>query len=395
MAVPAKKAGKEPEPEREVLGKVGAHLKMGVVGLPNVGKSSLFNLMTKLSVPAENYPFCTIDPNKARVTVPDERWFWLADHLYKPKSRVQNYLEVVDIAGLVKGASAGQGLGNNFLSHINAVDGIFHVTRIFESEEITHVEGEIDPVRDLQIIHEELLLKDIEMVTKKVEPLSRLARADKTKRAELEVLQKVLVVLEKDRKDVRLAEWNGKEIEVINTLGLLTAKPCAYLINMSEEDYLKQKSKWLPKIKAWVESRNKDPIIPLSVAFEQKLFNMDPKEAEEYCKANNTRSMLPRIAKTGFSILQLITFFTCGEDEVRAWTTHRSATAPQAAGVIHTDFEKYFIMAEVMKYADLKELGTEAALKAAGKYRQQGKLYQVEDGDIMYFKHNAGGASKK
>lgn len=379
--------------ERPLLGRVSNHLKMGIVGLPNVGKSTLFNLLTKLSVPAENFPFCTIDPSKARVLVPDERWEWLCD-LYKPKSRVQAFLEIVDIAGLVKGASEGQGLGNAFLSHIAAVDAIFHVTRVFEDEDVTHVEGDVNPVRDLEIIHNELLLKDIENIKNRIEPLKRLARSDKTKAAELAVFEKVLAHMEVERKDVRLGDWNAKEVEAINPLNLLTAKPIIYLVNMSEDDFLKQKNKWLVKIKEWVEKRAKDPVIPLSAAFENKLAGMSPEDAVAYCKEKKVMSMLPRVIKQGYSTLHLISFFTCGADEVRAWTCHAGAKAPQAAGVIHGDFEKYFISADVFKYADLKELGTENAVRAAGKLSQKGKDYVVEDADIVFFKHNAGGAKK-
>lgn len=221
------------------------------VGLPNVGKSTLFNTLTKLSIPAMNYPFCTIEPNEARVFVPDERFDWLCQ-VYKPKSEVSAFLEVNDIAGLVRGAHAGQGLGNNFLSHIRAVDGIFHVLRAFEDPEVTHVEDTVDPIRDLEIITQELRLKDIEFMDRKIEDLEKVLKRsnDKQTKLELECCQKVLAWL-KDEKDVRLGDWKTADIEILNTFQLLTAKPVVYLVNMTEKDYQRKKNKWLPKIHAW------------------------------------------------------------------------------------------------------------------------------------------------
>jgi obg-like ATPase 1 len=219
--------------------------------LPNVGKSTLFNTLTKLSIPAMNYPFCTIEPNEARVFVPDERFDWLCQ-VYKPKSEVSAFLEVNDIAGLVRGAHAGQGLGNNFLSHIRAVDGIFHVLRAFEDPEVTHVEDTVDPIRDLEIITQELRLKDIEFMDRKIEDLEKVLKRsnDKQTKLELECCQKVLAWL-KDEKDVRLGDWKTADIEILNTFQLLTAKPVVYLVNMTEKDYQRKKNKWLPKIHAW------------------------------------------------------------------------------------------------------------------------------------------------
>lgn len=274
------------------------------------------------------------------------------------------------------------------------MDAIFHVTRVFEDDDVTHVEGDVNPVRDLEIIHNELLLKDIENVKNRIDPLKRLAKGDKGKAFELSVLEKVLAFMAEEHRDVRMGDWNAKEVEVINPLGLLSAKPVIYLVNMSEDDFLKQKNKWLAKIKEWVEKRAKDPVVPLSAAFENKLAGMTDAEATAYCTEKKIKSMLPRVIKQGYSTLHLISFFTCGADEVRAWTTHVGAKAPQAAGVIHGDFEKFFISADVFKYSDLKELGSENAVKAAGKLSQKGKDYVVEDGDIVFFKHNAGGAKK-
>ncbi|KAJ3037244.1 Obg-like ATPase [Rhizophlyctis rosea] len=395
--------------EKPLLGRPGNNLKMGIVGLPNVGKSSFFNALTNSAVPSENFPFCTIDPSEARVAVPDPRFDWLCD-FYKPPSKVPAYLTVIDIAGLVKGAAEGQGLGNAFLSHIRAVDGIFHLCRAFDDADVIHVEGDLDPVRDLEIIHNELRLKDEELLNKTVDgkrrEVERLGKggsaADKAKKEEYEILCKVAKWVCEDKKDARDGEWNGKEIEIINTLQLITAKPVVYLCNLSERDYVRKKNKWLPKIKAWIDANHPgDLLIPYSGSFENKLSGMIQDEREQELKKLQAQyeipqpvtSVLPKIIVAGYNALQLIYFFTGGDDEVRAWTIRKNTKAPQAAGVIHTDFEKAFIMAEVMKYDDLKELGSEAAVKAAGKYSQKGREYVVVDGDIMYFK--AGQVQKK
>jgi obg-like ATPase 1 len=386
---------KEPVAERPILGRFSSHLKIGIVGLPNVGKSTLFNTLTKLSIPAMNYPFCTIEPNEARVFVPDERFDWLCQ-VYKPKSEVSAFLEVNDIAGLVRGAHAGQGLGNNFLSHIRAVDGIFHVLRAFEDPEVTHVEDTVDPIRDLEIITQELRLKDIEFMDRKIEDLEKVLKRsnDKQTKLELECCQKVLAWL-KDEKDVRLGDWKTADIEILNTFQLLTAKPVVYLVNMTEKDYQRKKNKWLPKIHAWVQEHGGETIIPFSGVLEQKLVDMPEDEAAVYCKENQTISALPKIIKTGFTAISLIYFFTAGPDEVKCWQIRKQSKAPQAAGTIHTDFERGFICAEVMKVEDLKELGSEAAVKAAGKYKQEGKNYVVQDGDIILFKFNVTSSGKK
>lgn len=391
----SKKKTEEPVP---LLGRPGNHLKMGIVGLPNVGKSSLFNILTQLSVPAENFPFCTIEPNEARVPVPDARYDWLVDH-WKPASAVSAYLQITDIAGLVKGASTGEGLGNAFLSHIKAVDGIFQVLRIFESNEITHVDGSLDPIRDIETIEEELRLKDIESVNKAVESLEGLvARArkdDRTKKDELETVKKVLKTLEQ-KIPIRFENWGPKEIEVVNDLMLLTAKPVVYLINMSERDFAKQRNPWLPKIMEWVNARPvKEKIIPFSAAFESRLLKMTPDKREQVCTQYKIKSSIPKIVSAGYTELQMIHFFTCGKDEVKCWTIRKGTKAPQAAGTIHTDFLNGFVCAEVMKYKDYKELGSENAVKAAGKYMQEGKNYTVEDGDIIFFKVNTGGGLAK
>jgi obg-like ATPase 1 len=396
--MPPKKGKKAADDEpKAMLGRPGNNVAIGIVGLPNVGKSSLFNALGSVSVPAENYPFCTIDPSVATVPVPDERFKWLCEHFH-PKSEVQAVLSVTDIAGLVRGASEGAGLGNAFLSHIKAVDAIYHVTRAFEDADIAHVEESVDPVRDLEILRDELLQKDKQWVAGGIEKLRRLCeRGGGTKEQDFEyaTLQKVMAWLE-EGKDVRFGDWGGHEIEVLNQHALLTAKPVVYLVNLSERDYARKKNKWLSKIAAFVAAHGGDPLIPFSVATEQALTDLPDDEARAaYCKERGVRSALPRIVKTGYHALQLIHFFTSGPDEVRAWTIRRGTLAPRAAGTIHTDFEKGFIKAEVQSFDDLHELGSESVVKAAGKLRQEGRRYVVADGDVMLFKFNAPAAPSK
>jgi obg-like ATPase 1 len=375
------KKGKEEE-EKIYWGRPSNHLKIGLVGLPNVGKSSTFNILTKLQVPAENYPFCTIDPTTAYVEVPDPRFDWLVAH-FKPASAVRALLSVTDIAGLVRGASTGAGLGNQFLSHIRDCDGIFHVVRVFEDETVTHDEGSVEPVRDLEIISAELRAKDIEQLKKNIEQLERYGvRQDKTKKVELDLLIKVLEHLEKGQ-DIRNLDWKVSEVEIINNLRLFAVKPRIYLANMSKDDFIKKKNKWGMKLKKWVEENGNDPIIPYSVTIEDELI------ASGGQSPAGVASQIPKIIKAGYHHLSLAHYFTCGEDEVKCWTIKRGTKAPQAAGIIHTDFERGFIKAEVMKFEEYKELGSEAAMKAAGKYRVEGKNYEVQDGDIIFFKFNA------
>lgn len=385
--MPPKK--KEEVKERPILGRFRSNLKIGIVGLPNVGKSTLFNLLTKMSVPSENFPFCTIDPNAARVNVPDDRFKWLCE-TYKPKSEVPAFLDIVDIAGLVKGAAQGEGLGNAFLSHIMAVDGIFHVMRAFEDPDVTHVEDRIDPVEDLEIIHSELRAKDIDRLEGHIESLKKMIPRGLIKKEQKEEMAAAEHVLEflQTGKDVRFGDWNAVEVDFLNQFQLITSKPVVYLVNLSEKAYMKKKNKWLPKIFEWVKEHGGEPIIPFSGALEQQLHDMPEDEAAKFCKENETSSVLPKIITTGFRAIQLIYFFTAGSDEVKCWQIRKGAKAPQAAGTIHTDFERGFICAEVMHFDELKEAGTEAAVKAGGKYRQEGKNYTVLDGDIIFFKFN-------
>jgi len=381
---------------KPTLGRPGNNLKMGIVGLPNVGKSSLFNILCKMSIPAENFPFCTIDPNISRCPVPDERYDWLCS-VHKPGSEIPAFLHVTDIAGLVKGASAGAGLGNNFLSHIQAVDGIFHMIRAFDDTDVVHVEESVDPIRDLDIIHAELIAKDIEWVTRSQEASTKTLRGkpkDKVAQEHEACLEKALELLNSG-KHVRFHDWSGKEIEILNELRLLTAKPALYLVNLSSEDFIRKKNKWLAKIKGWVDEHGGGPIIPLSVGYEKQLLDL-PSDADRlnFESEKGAPSVIPKIAKTGYQHLQLIYFFTAGSDEVRCWTIQKNTKAPQAAGVIHTDFENGFIMAEVISFNDYKECNaSEVAAKAAGKFRMEGKLYIVQDGDVMHFKFNPGAGS--
>ncbi|KAF3481509.1 GTP-binding protein YchF [Arthroderma uncinatum] len=392
-----KMAPKKPvKKEKVLLGRPGNSLKSGIVGLANVGKSTLFQAITKstLGNPA-NFPFATIDPEQARVIVPDERYDWLCKH-YKPKSEVPANLTVYDIAGLTRGASTGAGLGNAFLSHIRAVDAIFQVVRCFDDAEIVHVEGDVDPVRDLNIISEELRIKDIEFVEKSLEALSKLTRRGgqslemKKLKEEEEIVGRVLAFL-KEGNDIRKGDWGPKEVDVINPLFLLTAKPVVYLVNLSEKDYIRQKNKYIPKVAEWIKTNSPgDPIIPLSVSFEERLtqFGDDAAAAEE-CTKLGTRSALPKIIVTMRQSLNLGSFFTTGTDEVRQWTIRKGTKAPQAAGVIHTDFEKTFIQCLVFNFEVLKECGDEAAVRAAGKVLTKGKDYVLEDGDIVLIKAGA------
>ncbi|PNW86362.1 hypothetical protein CHLRE_02g083600v5 [Chlamydomonas reinhardtii] len=386
------------------FGRVRNSLKMGIVGLPNVGKSSLFNLLTEQSIAAENYPFCTIDPNESRCAVPDERYEWLCD-LWKPPSMYPAYLQVTDIAGLVRGAAEGAGLGNAFLSHISAVDGIFHVVRAFDSEEVIHVDDSVDPIRDLETIQMELCKKDLEFVEKAEEKEIRDVKKSPNMKISLvftSTFEKVKAML-KENKPVRCGEFNSKEVELIREKldNLITTKPVVYLVNLSAADFMRKKNKWLAKIHAWIQEHGGGLLIPFSVEWESKLWSLrdDPDGKKAFLdESSGAVSSLPKMVVQGFKELNLIYFFTAGETEVRCWTIQRGTLAPQAAGVIHSDFERGFIKAEVVAYADFRALATSKSMmevKAAGKYRQEGKSYVVEDGDIIHFQFNVTASAKK
>jgi len=369
--------------------------------MPNVGKSTLYNALTNCSIPAENFPFCTIEPNSTRVNVPDARFDYLVN-MHKPKSVVQPFLEVVDIAGLVKGASSGAGLGNAFLSHIKAVDGIMHVMRCFEDADVIHVEDRVDPVEDIEIITSELRIKDLEYMTGIKEKLekemsrSANAMAQKETKLELDSVLKVVAWLE-EGKEIRhgMEQWTSNDVMYLNKYQLLTAKPVIYLVNLSRKDYERKKNKFLVKIHEWVKAHGGGTIIPFSAEVESELQGIEDADKEQWQKDNGVTTALPKIITTAFSAVHLIYFFTAGPDEVKAWCIRKGYKAPQAAGAIHTDFERGFICAEVMSFDDLKELGSEQAVKAAGKYKQQGKDYVMEDGLIVFFKFNVSGAKKK
>jgi obg-like ATPase 1 len=365
---------KKVAPEKKVLlGRASNTLKMGLVGLPNVGKSTTFNVLSNLSVPAENFPFCTIDPSEAKVLVPDDRFERLCE-MYKPKSMVPASISVWDIAGLVKGASSGAGLGNAFLSHIQSVDGIFHVVRAFPNEEIIHEEGDVDPVRDMEIITNELIAKDVQHLEKACAELdNQIKRFNKKEnKEEREVLAKVEQML-KDKVPVRDGDWKTNEIEWLNKHYFMTAKPVVYLINIGAEEYKAKKNKWLPKCKQWIDANGGGPMVPYSADFEKEVLAIagspDRQARDKVASELGAPTMIQKIVTTGYKALQLIHYFTAGEDEVKCWTIREGTKAPGAAGVIHTDFEKGFICAEVQSYEDLNRLGSERAVKDEGLYR--------------------------
>ena len=345
--------------------------------------------------------------SSSSVAIPDERFDHLCE-MFKPASKVQAYLSVTDIAGLVRGASHGEGLGNAFLSHIRAVDAIFHIVRVFEDAEVTHVEDTIDPVRDLQIISDELLLKDEETIKKRIEEVERVLKYkhDKEAMQELEVLKKAEKVVCEDHRPVRFVDWKANEVEIISQLFLLSAKPVVYLVNMSPHDFERKRNKWLLKIKEWIDKYSapySEPLIPFCAALEAELLNTaeaavkkaEAEKDEHAALVLQASSTLAKIVKTGYAALDLIYFFTAGHAEVRCWTIRKGTKAPQAAGTIHTDFERGFISADVMSYDALMEKGSEAAVRDAGLLRKQGKNYEVQDGDICHFLANTVGLSKK
>lgn len=361
-------------------------MKLGVVGLPNVGKSTLFNAITKAGVESANYPFCTIEPNVGTVAVPDERLDKLAA-LYNSKKVTPTFLEFVDIAGLVKGASHGEGLGNKFLSHIREVDAIVHVVRCFDNENITHVDGSVDPVRDIETINLELIFADMESLSKRIAKARSSAKGgDKKFIKEAEFLEGIYNELESG-KPIRMMTFNDEEQEYVNSLFLLTTKPVIYCANISEDE-IGTENDYVKAVKEYVKSENAEVIV-LSARIEEELAGLDNDERAMFAEELGiTESGLDKLVSACYKLLGLISYLTAGEKETRAWTIEKGTKAPQAAGKIHSDFEKGFIRAEIVDYKTLLELGSYNNAKEKGKVRSEGKEYIIQDGDVVLFRFN-------
>lgn len=363
-------------------------LKAGIVGLPNVGKSTLFNAITKKNILAANYPFATIDPNIGVVTVPDKRLEYL-ENLYDPDSTVPTTYEFTDIAGLVKGASKGEGLGNKFLSHIREVDAIVEVVRCFENTDITHVEGAVDPIRDIEIINVELILSDLEIVQNRINRMGKKIEMTKDKKEllEINVLKKCVENLEKNIA-LRNVDFDDDELLILKNFSLITLKPIIYAANVNEEDAIVGTNQYVELVRNYAEKENSG-VITLCAKLESELAELEESDKITFMESIGlANSGLDKLIYATYDLLGLATFFTAGPKECRAWTFKKGMKAPQCAGIIHSDFERGFIRCETMSFDDLQKYGTELKVKEAGRMRLEGKEYIMQDGDICYFRFN-------
>ena len=362
-------------------------MKIGIVGLPNVGKSTLFNSITKAGAECANYPFCTIEPNIGVVAVPDERIDKLAE-MYKPQKVTKAVVEFVDIAGLVKGASKGEGLGNKFLSHIREVDAICQVVRCFEDSNVIHVDGNVNPLRDIETINLELIFADMETIEKRLEKAKKNLKADKKYQAEIDLLEKIKENLEKGI-PARAIDYNEDEQEMLKDMFLLTAKPIIYIANISEDQIENAENEPMVKEVKEYASKEHAEVIPLCVKVEEELSGLEEQDKKEMLEALGLEeSGLDKLIKKSYDLLGLMSFITAGEPEVRAWTIKKGTKAPKAAGKIHSDIERGFIKAEIVSYDDLIREGSMLLAKEKGLVRQEGKDYIMQDGDIVLFKFN-------
>ena len=362
-------------------------MKIGIVGLPNVGKSTMFNSITKAGAECANYPFCTIEPNVGVVAVPDERIEKLAE-IYKPQKVTKAVVEFVDIAGLVKGASKGEGLGNKFLSHIREVDAICQVVRCFEDSNVIHVDGNVNPLRDIETINLELIFADMETLEKRLDKAKKNLKADKKYQAEIDLIEKIKANLEKGI-PARAIDYSEDEQEIVKDMFLLTSKPIIYIANISEEQISNAENEPMVKeVKEYAQKENAE-VIPLCVKIEEELSGLDEQDKKEMLEALGLEeSGLDKLIKKSYDLLGLMSFLTAGEPEVRAWTIKKGTKAPKAAGKIHSDIERGFIKAEIVSYDDLIREGSMIVAKEKGLVRQEGKDYIMQDGDIVLFKFN-------